>query len=624
MILNAKSDKKKRYVIYTRCSTDDQAQGDFTTLDAQAHHCKNMIDAFGYQLAEFGKKGIVNDDGYSGKDLNRPGIQSILKDIHDDKKSFDGVIFFRLDRLTRNPRDLYSLIDLFRDNEIDFVSVRENLDSSTAIGRVVIGILGLLSAFERELTGERVKASCQARVRQGKWIGGMLPFGYKLENDGPPLSNGHQPHKILIDETIAPRLRTIWEMASDNKPLSEIGAKLVRLELPSPQGKIWRKQSISAILKNPFYKGLMRYNGEMHRGTFEPLIDDALWERANTMALGKIPGHRFIKKHQDHTYLLNGLVRCGKCGSHYITYFVYGRGRHKFFYYICTRMMQKMGCDGAKLPAIGFENALIDFFKRASQDQDIIVKAIGDAILDSREKLDEVEKEIKDAEEKLKIAKEAAENLLRLAMENNVSKGPVYKTKMDALDIEILMLQDKLSKLEAQKRVAQLSANSGEFLFSNIKFALKYLDQAPPDAQRALMQALIKSVTIFDDHVELRMYVGQPFEEIAANLPAIPNENPENTPKNKTTPQGKTCEVALNQADALGANGRPNWLPELAATRTPGATQEALLLIKLYRIRQKGLLVALGKPLVRIPPKRIKKPRLSLNWVQNRPLSAVV
>ncbi|MFH1552710.1 MAG: recombinase family protein, partial [Candidatus Omnitrophota bacterium] len=169
-----RSKEKKRFVIYTRCSTDDQAQGDFTTLDAQAHHCKNMLDAFGYELSDIGNKGVVNDDGYSGKDLNRPGIQTILSKVKkkshpDEKRPLDGIIFFRLDRLTRNPRDLYSLIDTFRDSDTDFISVRENLDSSTAIGRVVIGILGLLSAFERELTGERVKASAIARVRQGKW-----------------------------------------------------------------------------------------------------------------------------------------------------------------------------------------------------------------------------------------------------------------------------------------------------------------------------------------------------------------------------------------------------------------------------------------------------------------------
>lgn len=168
--MKKKEAEKKQFVVYTRCSTDDQAQGDFTTLDAQAYHCKNMLDAFGYELANFGKKGIISDDGYSGKDLKRPGMQSILNNIG-KQKIFDGIIFFRLDRLTRNPRDLYALIDLFRDNDIDFISVRENLDSSTAIGRVVIGILGILAAFERELTGERVKASIIARAHQGKWLG---------------------------------------------------------------------------------------------------------------------------------------------------------------------------------------------------------------------------------------------------------------------------------------------------------------------------------------------------------------------------------------------------------------------------------------------------------------------
>ena len=223
-----RSKEKKRFVIYTRCSTDDQAQGDFTTLDAQAHHCKNMLDAFGYELADLGKNGIINDDGYSGKDLNRPGIQLILDNIEKEKK-FDGIIFFRLDRITRNPRDLYALIDLFRDKNVDFISVRENLDSSTAIGRVVIGILGLLSAFERELTGERVKASAIARVRQGKWVGGFLSYGYKLIKKGDPLPNGRQPHSVVLDQEVAPRLQMIWEMAAENKSLMEIDRKSTRL-----------------------------------------------------------------------------------------------------------------------------------------------------------------------------------------------------------------------------------------------------------------------------------------------------------------------------------------------------------------------------------------------------------
>ena len=103
-----------------------------------------MLEALGYESTR-----IVKDDGFSGKDLNRPGIQSVLKEIgipHKDR-TFEGIIFFRLDRLTRNPRDLYGLIDLFKQNDIDFISVRENLDSSSALGRVVIAILALFSLF---------------------------------------------------------------------------------------------------------------------------------------------------------------------------------------------------------------------------------------------------------------------------------------------------------------------------------------------------------------------------------------------------------------------------------------------------------------------------------------------
>ena len=187
---------------------------------------------------------------------------------------FDGIIFFRLDRLTRNTRDLYWLINLFREKEIDFVSVRENLDSSTAIGRVIIGILGILSAFERELTGERVKASAIARVRQGKWVGGRVPYGYTLIPDGAPLPNGRQPHKIVFDEKIAPYLKVIWKMAADNKSLTQVGLELHKLGLKTMNGKEWRRQVISRIVKNPF-RDIFIYNDRIVINMYieEPLED---------------------------------------------------------------------------------------------------------------------------------------------------------------------------------------------------------------------------------------------------------------------------------------------------------------------------------------------------------------
>src|SRR3990167_4502321 len=356
MIMKAETKKKKHYIVYARCSTDDQAQGDFTTLDAQAHHCKNMLDALGYELADFRKKGIVIDEGYSGKDLNRPGIQSILNNAH-KQKQFDGVIFFRLDRLTRNPRDLYGLIDLFKENEIDFISVRENLDSSSALGRVVIGIIGLLSAFERELTGERVKASGIARVRQGRWVGGLLSYGYKLVNDGPPHPDGKQPHKIVLNEEIAPKLRQIWQMAAENKSLMFIGRELEKQGIKTPTGKVWRKQVLWQMVRNKFYLGYVKWSGETHKGNHEPLIDNATWEKANKLLGANLPGHRFAPKPKSYIYLVESLLRCGQCQSKMLPVWGSGHSGVKFHYYICSRRKQGLGCDSDRISALGFDKA---------------------------------------------------------------------------------------------------------------------------------------------------------------------------------------------------------------------------------------------------------------------------
>ncbi len=551
-----KSEKKKRYVIYTRCSTDDQAQGDYTTLDAQAHHCKNMLDAFGYELADIGKKGVVNDDGFSGKDLNRPGIQEILDDVNKKNRSFDGIIFFRLDRLTRNTRDLYWLIDLFRAQEIDFISVRENLDSSTAIGRVVIGILGILSAFERELTGERVKASAIARVRQGRWVGGKLPYGYKLIPEGERLPNGTQPHKIIVDENIAPQLKIIWEMAADNRSLTQIGIELEKRNIRTSSGTLWRRQGLSTIIKNPFYKGYLQYNSEIHKGKHPAIIDNKLWEKANRILSAKLPGHKFVKKPKEYCYLVEGLVKCGECGSYMMTCFSQ-KPERKFFYYECGRSKQALGCSNQRISATVFDEALIAYFKRAAQNQDIIVRAIGTAIMESKNKAEEIEKIIYEKQALLDELKQETRKLLDLAMSGTIPQGSTFKDKMNTFECQIDQLSSELSKLQAQKRIAQMNANSGEFLHRNLHIAIQHMDKLSPEARKYLMKALIKDIVIFKDKIAINMFVHESIDDILPPILAQKEKRPT-----------ETCE-------ALTANSRssadcPKWLPLEDSNLGPG------------------------------------------------------
>jgi len=565
--MNPREEKKKRYCIYTRCSTDDQAQGDFTTLDAQAHHCKNMLDAFGHDLADIGNKGIVTDDGFSGKDLNRPGIQLILENVK-TQRTFDGIIFFRLDRLTRNTRDLYWLIDLFREKEIDFVSVRENLDSSTAIGRVVIGILGILSAFERELTGERVKASALARVRQGKWIGGVLPYGYKLINDGPPLPNGKQPHKIILDETIAPKLNLVWELAAQNKSLTEIGLRLADIGILTAKGYIWRKQSLSVLIKNPFYKGYLDYAGELHKGQHDAIVDEELWAKANRMVVAKLPGHRFLKSTHRHTYLLTGIIKCGQCASHLIGISCGKRSAEKYhYYYDCGRAKQRLGCNAKTISATAFEQAMIDYFKRASSDQEIITRAIGSAVLESQNKFTKTSLLLQEEKSKLAEVKAKSENLLKHAMQEKLPQGKVFKETMVELDREIITLEDKIEKLQSQRTVEEMSANASEFLYSNIRFAMQHLDQAPPEAQKSLLLALIKEIIVYDDRVEIRMFIDQSLVE---SLPPEIANTFKIDPKDPQKAKRPTNNSEALTADGSGSSERQVWLPREDSNLGPG------------------------------------------------------
>ncbi|MGE0267868.1 MAG: recombinase family protein [Candidatus Omnitrophota bacterium] len=524
MLKTNNNGKKKHYIIYTRCSTDEQAMGDFTTLDAQAHHCKNMLDAFGHEFSEFGNKGIINDDGYSAKDLNRPGIKKILESINSNKREFDGIIFFRLDRLTRNPRDLYAMIDLFNEHDVDFVSVRENLDSSTAIGRVVIGILGLLSAFERELTGERVKAAFIARARQGMRTGGKAPIGYKIIPDGPPLPNGKQPTRIILDETMAPHIKVIWEMAANNKSQAEIAHELMSRKVFTANKIPWRRQGIAHIIKNPFYKGYIHYSGETHRGKHQPLVEEKMWEKANKLMSAKTPGRRFWKNKDGYEHLLSGLMKCGKCNSSLVGVGYKGHTGKKFYYYECGRSRQGLGCSYKRISAPDFDKAILSYFKRASDDQEVITRAIGTAIHESEIKFEKVEEKLHEKRIRFNTLRHEVENLLNLAAKNSIPQGLTFKNKLTSMENEIQTLDDEIKNLEKERKTAQISAHSGQHVHENIKTALKHLDGVPPAVQKNLLRALIQNIIVYEDKIIMNVYLEQ--EKLSGFLANVKNLTP--------------------------------------------------------------------------------------------------
>ena len=177
-------------------------------------------------------------------------------------------------------------------------------------------------------------------------------------------------------------------------------------------------------------------------------------------------------------------------------------------------------------------------------------------MMEAQVKVEKLDVIIKESETKLNALREEAKKLLDLAISGMVAQGTTYKTKMTELDDEITKIEESLSKLYAQKAAGDLSANSGQFLHETLQFAMKHLDKAPEDAQKSLIRALIKELIIHDDHIEVKMYIGQPEEILEAHL--------ESTCTETSTKKKRPTDIATGEALT---NHTPNaydcqqWLP---------------------------------------------------------------
>lgn len=190
-------DKKIRCAIYTRKSSEEGLEQDFNSLDAQREACEAYIKSQmheGWVLVE--KE--YNDGGYSGGTMNRPAFQGLLSDIEENK--IDIVVVYKVDRLTRSLMDFSKIIDIFDRHETSFVSITQQFNTTTSMGRLTLNILLSFAQFEREVTGERIRDKIAASKKKGMWMGGCTPLGYKKEDK-----------KLVIEEKDAKKVRLIFD-----------------------------------------------------------------------------------------------------------------------------------------------------------------------------------------------------------------------------------------------------------------------------------------------------------------------------------------------------------------------------------------------------------------------------
>ncbi len=328
--------------LYIRVSTDAQYEEGYS-VDAQKEklqqYCK-LKDITDYEF--------YIDGGWSGSNIERPEMKRLIGDI--ESKQVKAVIVYKLDRLSRSQKDtIFLLEDVFNPNNCNFISLQENFDTTTPYGKAMIGILSVFAQLERENIRERTRMGMYERVKSGLWMGGgRIPFGYDYDSN----------RDILVPNEHAEDVRQIFQLYLQGYSTTQL-AKMF---------DVASDKHITNILDRVTYLGKIHFRGEVIDGQHEAIIDEDTWQRVRHER-----EKRSTKNAVTSSYLLTGIIYCGKCGAR-MRYQKWGKNGLKI--YCCSQQHSRPefvidpDCDNLKNDACDIEDAVLkDLFNYAGQNK---------------------------------------------------------------------------------------------------------------------------------------------------------------------------------------------------------------------------------------------------------------
>ena len=345
---------QRRCAIYARKSSEEGLDMSYNTLEAQRDACRSYIASQRHEGWKVVNK-IYEDGGYSGGNMQRPGLKLLLDDVANGQ--IDIIVVYKIDRLTRSLTDFARLTDLLDKHQVSFVAVTQQFNTSTSMGRLTLNVLLSFAQFEREVSGERIRDKFAASKRKGIWMGGPIPMGYDAKD-----------RKLHIIKEEAEIVRHIFSRYLQlrsvhllQRELEEQGIRSqARLSKTGNQvgGKALGRGAIGYMLRNLIYIGIITQGIERHQGEHEAIITNDIFERVQQMLTDQSPGEE-AKIKRGSSALLKGLVfdaqerrllptHCNKRGQRY-------------HYYTSEKRLRDASQDpeGLRVPAADLEGLVI-------------------------------------------------------------------------------------------------------------------------------------------------------------------------------------------------------------------------------------------------------------------------
>lgn len=494
-----KHDRPLRIAGYVRVSSQRQVnEGD--SLVAQQHEIEQEVE-FRTRRENWNVESLefFVDAGKSAKDQNRPQLQRLKREIAAGK--VDIVICFKLDRITRSLKDFVDLWSLFEEHGVDVISLREKFDTSMPTGEAMVQLIMVFAQLERRMTAERTYSIMRDRADRGLWNGGHI-LGYRSKPDEPGQLEVDQEAAVLV-HSIFDKFEEYGSSGAVVRLLSDQGIRYPRYETRSGKqrgGKLFAKQKVTGILRNPVYIGKIRWGNAVYEGNHPPIIAVEQFERVQVQlaqTLKRRMNLRVKKTLASRIYLLSGLLRCS-CGAHMTGAKAHGR-TNAHSYYVCTRQSHEGGkysCSAPRIPAEALEEAVIGR-----------IRELGNAI-EAREKIVERAIHCLDAES---VRLRADEELLRNQQQNTKAdisrlmevlkslgaKGlPSVQAELTRLEQEELGIQRGLADVaKRQEPMTRISRDAKAFIRTWDDVG-ELLDAATAEEQALLLRHYVEVVEL--------------------------------------------------------------------------------------------------------------------------------
>ncbi len=435
-VLSTTSTAEVRCAIYTRKSTDEGLDQAFNTLDAQ----RESAESFVRSQAGLGWVPLpdrYDDGGFSGGTTERPAFQRLLRDV--EAGLIDRIVVYKVDRLSRSLLDFARIMQTLEKHEVGLVSVTQQLDTSSSMGRLTLNMLMSFAEFEREMIRERTRDKMRAARRRGQWTGGVPVLGYDVAEGGG---------RLVVNEGEAERVRMIFRAYLETRSLSATVAEARRRgwttkRWTSAAGKThgdtaFGKSTLQKLLTNVLYVGRIRCGDEVVEAEHEAIVDVDTFEAAQACLRGNRVTNGSAPKTK-RTAMLAGVLRCAACDAA-MTRTATTRGSRRYKYYACTRR-QKEGaqvCPTAPVAAGEIEAFVIDQIRGIGNDPKLIAATVASA----------------KAQAKARV-KELGNDLRLFDAEIKQLRGELNRAREDGDDDRITEITRRAKTTERRRRVAQ-------------------------------------------------------------------------------------------------------------------------------------------------------------------------